>query len=412
MVKERLWNRRFAKLLCIETMLQFGLYLTRPIISSYAVSLGASLAVAGFLAGLLATAALAIRPVSGVVSDRLSKKGLLVVSCALFAVSAMGCAAFRSLPLLGAFLALQGFSFAFKSTIVVSLASLVVPQAKVGAGVGWLGLAYTFACAAAPAAGSVVGAAWGYPATFAVSGALLSVGLVLAVSFKAPAAAQVPAGPTASRPARMRGGWLYRPVLFLSCVAGLLMVAQGVTSSFVVLVGELRGIPGASLYFFAYSLATLAARPLAGKASDRWGVHVVAPPAMLVAAAGMVVMAFSDGLAGVVVAGACMGVGQGSAYCALQAESVRGVPEDLLGRAANMFYLGPDLCMGLGPVVGGFILQRAGASAMFLFNALAVVLGLTLFFVYAARRRHDGGPARGLRAEGPSGAQAQEGKAR
>lgn len=106
------------------------------------------------------------------------------------------------------------------------------------------------------------------------------------------------------------------------------------------------------------------------------------------------------------------GVGQGSAYCALQAESVRGVPEDLLGRAANTFYLGPDLCMGLGPVVGGFILQRAGASAMFLFNALAVVLGLTLFFVYAARRRHDGGPARGLRAEGPSGAQAQEGKAR
>lgn len=412
MVKERLWNRRFAKLLCIETMLQFGLYLTRPIISSYAVSLGASLAVAGFLAGLLATAALAIRPVSGVVSDRLSKKGLLVVSCALFAVSAMGCAAFRSLPLLGAFLALQGFSFAFKSTIVVSLASLVVPQAKVGAGVGWLGLAYTFACAAAPAVGSVVGAAWGYPATFAVSGALLSVGLVLAVSFKAPAAAQVPAGLTASRPARMHGGWLYRPVLFLSCVAVLLMVAQGVTSSFVVLVGELRGIPGASLYFFAYSLATLAARPLAGKASDRWGVRVVAPPAMLVAAAGMVVMAFSDGFAGVVVAGACMGVGQGSAYCALQAESVRGVPEDLLGRAANTFYLGPDLCMGLGPVVGGFILQRAGVSAMFLFNALAVVLGLALFFVYAARRRHDGGPARGRRAEGPSGAQAQEGKAR
>ena len=89
MGKERLWNRRFAKLLCIETMLQFGLYLTRPIISSYAVSLGASFAVAGFLAGLLATAALAVRPVSGVVSDRLSKKGLLVVSCALFAISAV-----------------------------------------------------------------------------------------------------------------------------------------------------------------------------------------------------------------------------------------------------------------------------------------------------------------------------------
>ena len=300
---------------------------------------------AGFLAGLLATAALAIRPVSGVVSDRLSKKGLLVVSCALFAVSAMGCAAFRSLPLLGAFLALQGFSFAFKSTIVVSLASLVVPQAKVGAGVGWLGLAYTFACAAAPAVGSVVGAAWGYPATFAVSGALLSVGLVLAVSFKAPAAAPGSCGPHGVPPgAHARGTGSTGPCCSCRASAGLLMVAQGVTSSFVVLVGELRGIPGASLYFFAYSLATLAARPLAGKASDRWGVRVVAPPAMLVAAAGTAVMAFSDGFAGVVVAGACMGVGQGSAYCALQAESVRGVPEDLLGRAANTFSVWAPTC--------------------------------------------------------------------
>ncbi len=385
MGKERLWNRRFAKLLCIETMLQFGLYLTRPIISSYAVSLGASFAVAGFLAGPLATAALAVRPVSGVVSDRLSKKGLLVVSCALFAISAVGCAAFRSLPLLGVFLSLQGFSFAFKSTIAVSLASLVVPQAEVGAGVGWLGLAYTGSPARLRRPLGPWSAQPGAIPPRSPCRASSVRGLVLAVSFKAPAAAQVPAGRPASRPARMRGGWLYRPVLFLSCVAGLLMVAQGVTSSFVVLVGELRGIPGASLYFFVYSLATLAARPLAGKASDRWGVRVVAPPAMLVAAAGMVVMAFSDGLAGVVVAGACMGVGQGSAYSrpagGIRARRARRPA----GAGRDTFYLGPDLCMGLGPVVGGFILQRAGASAMFLFNAVAVLAGLGLLAAHEAR---------------------------
>ena len=79
------------------------------------------------------------------------------------------------------------------------------------------------------------------------------------------------------------------------------------------------------------------------------------------------------------------GEGSGVAYCALQAESVRGVPEDRLGRAANTFYLGPDLCMGLGPVVGGFILQRAGASAMFLFNAVAVLAGLGLLAAHEAR---------------------------
>ncbi len=64
---------------------------------------------------------------------------------------------------------------------------------------------------------------------------------------------------------------------------------------------------------------------------------------------------------------------------------MRGVPEDRLGRAAHTFYRGPDLCMGLGPVVGGFILQRAGASAMFLFNAVAVLAGLGLLAAHEAR---------------------------
>ena len=104
---------------------------------------------------------------------------------------------------------------------------------------------------------------------------------------------------------------------------------------------------------------------------------------MLIAAAGMIAAALMDSFAGIVIAGVSMGIGQGSAYCAIQAESIRGVPENQLGRAANTFYIGPDLCMGLGPIAGGFILQAAGAGSMFLFNAGAIILALILFSLYA-----------------------------
>ncbi|MCB6562117.1 MFS transporter [Gordonibacter urolithinfaciens] len=381
----KLWNTRFAQLFCIEATLQFGLYLTRPLIAGYAVSLGASLTLAGFLAGLLAAAALAARPASGIVADRLGKKDLLSVSCGLFAVSALGCALFRSIPLMALFLTLQGFAFAFKSTVVVSLASLVVPEERVGSGVGWLGVAYTIACALGPAFGSLVGDMAGYAGAFATSGALLSAGFVMAVLFKTPPAAEV----RASSGGRLRGkpsDWLYGPALPLSAIAGLLMVAQGVTSSFVLVVGEMRGIEGAPLYFLLYSLATATARPLAGRISDARGVHAVAVPMMMLAAFGMLAAAFVDSFAGIAAAGVCMGAGQGSAYCALQAESVRGVSKDRVGRAANTFYLGPDLCMGLGPVLGGFVLQAAGAAALFLFNATAVLTGLGLLVVCGRRR--------------------------
>ena len=417
---EKLWTAKFMQLLLIESVLQFGMYLTRPIISSYAISLGASMALAGFLAGMLATAALAIRPISGAVSDKLSKRSLLVVSCGLFAASALGCALCRSIELLGLFLALQGFAFAFKSTVVVSLASLVVPKKRVGTGVGLLGLAYTVSCAIGPAVGSAIGKAFGYSAVFAASCALLSLGFTLALLFRAPHKTQAPRtkssvksigkdaaighiekGPRKKPDAsRTASKYLYLPALPLSIIAGFLMVAQGVTSSFILVVGEIRGIEGAPLYFLLYSLATLVARPLAGKASDALGVEAVATPMIIVAGIGMMAAAFIDSFSGIAIASVSMGVGQSSAYCAIQAESVRGVPENQLGRAANTFYIGPDLCMGLGPVAGGLVFQTAGPTAMFVFNAISVFTALLLFVAYAQSNRCSHKPANHERSQG------------
>ena len=409
MDSEGSWRAPIMQLLLIEAMLQFGMYLTRPIISSYAISLGASMATAGFLAGLLATAALIVRPVSGAISDRLSKRSLLVVSCGLFVISALGCALCQTLTLLGGFLALQGFAFAFKSTVVVSLASLIAPKQKIGTSVGLLGLAYTIACALGPAAGSAVAKAFGYSAVFTTSFLLLFTGFVLALLLRIKRDPSKKSKSSVIQPATNKPGnhhavstatkevviaqpldkYLYLPAIPLALIAGLLMIAQGVTSSFILVVGEMRNLEGASLYFLFYSLATLAARPLAGKASDIFGVKAIAIPAMLVAIIGMTAAALIDSFAGIAIAGVSMGIGQGSAYCAIQAESVREVPENQLGRAANTFYIGPDLCMGLGPVAGGYILQAAGAESMFLFNAGAIIVALLLFIICAKNKaRH------------------------
>lgn len=411
MSSERLWSLRFAQILLIESTLQFGMYTTRPIISNYALSLGASMALAGFLAGLLATAALAIRPLSGTVSDRLSKRTLLVISCGLFAASALGCALCHTLWLLGVFLAIQGFAFAFKSTLVVSLTSLIVPKSRIGAGVGFLGVAYTVAGAVGPAVGSAISKSLGYSAVFAVSSAMLFAGFVLAVLLRLPKREGARVGATDAGEAAdsgasggasaaddkvandswARGGsrsasglskYLHLPTLPLALIAGILMVAQGITSSFILVVGDMRGIEAASSYFLFYSLATLGARPLAGKVSDKHGLRWAAVPTMAIAAAGMFIAASVDSLWGIIVLGIFMGAGHGSAYCAIQAESVRGVPKSQLGRAANTFYIGPDLSMGLGPVAGGMILQSFGTSALFAFNGCFILIALAALLVF------------------------------
>ncbi len=391
MSPERLWNRKYVHVLLMESVMQMALYLTRPITASYAVSLGASVALAGFIAGLLATAAMAIRPISGSLSDVFSKKNLLVAASAIFAVSALGCATATTTLALAIWCAMQGFAFAFKSTLVISMASLVVPKGSLGSGVGWLSIAYTLACALGPAIGSSLGSSLGYSSVYVLSACLLIVGFFLAIAFKAPEPAsgrkdvhrRIGNFANLFKPSKM----FYGPAVAYSVVAGLMMIAQGTNNTFLVLMGEQGSIQGAPFYFVVYSVVTLASKPLAGRVSDRYGVSVVVVPALVVAMAGMVQLSVFHSALSVCVAAACMAVGQASAYAAVQAESVRGVDERKLGRAANTFYIGPDIGMGLGPVLGGFVLQTWGAPATFAFNAIAILLSLLAFLAYRAARR-------------------------
>ena len=91
---------------------------------------------------------------------------------------------------------------------------------------------------------------------------------------------------------------------------------------------------------------------LAGRLCDTQGFDAVIVPVLLVELAGVAALVCMDSLFLAAVAGVLVGVGQGSAYSALQAEAVRGANVEELGRASNTFYIGPDINMGMSPVRG------------------------------------------------------------
>ena len=137
MRRNKLWNARFVHLLLVEAVFQFATYLLNPgDLQLRGAAWASSLAVGGFVAGLVASAALAMRPFTGWIADKLSKTTLLVMAAALFSVAAFGCATVSSVFWIGVFRVVQGVAFAFRSAVVVSLVSVVVSQDHCGKGRG------------------------------------------------------------------------------------------------------------------------------------------------------------------------------------------------------------------------------------------------------------------------------------
>ena len=385
MASERLWTAGFVNLLAFDVIYQFGAYMTNTVISVYAVTLGATYAAAGLMAGLNPGASMAARPFTGLIADNVSKKALLVASALLFLAATLGCALFTSLELIGACRVLQGVSFALRSVCVVALVARVVPASRLHGGMGWMGLSSVASTAVGPLISQQVGVAVGYQGSF-----LIAAGLLLA--------ARRPAGPgdepPRARPARgsLREAlsWrrlIYRPNLAYTAMAGLSGVPQGMSVALIILAADQRGIGGATLFFTAYALAALVGRPLMGRLADRVEARRIVLPLLAVELAAVVVLGLMASTAMIAVGGLLLGVGQGSLYPVLQAESVRDVAPEAMGRAANTFYIGPDVNMCLSPIVGGALLGSLGVGALYAFGGAAVVLAALLFLAAGRRSR-------------------------
>ena len=387
---------RFIVILAIELCFQMGSFVVNPIVSSYAVAIGGAVVVGGFLAGLNSVSALAARPFVGMSVDRVALPKLLLTAGILSFFSAFASAMVQNVFLLGVCRVVFGLSFAFKSTVVVALARLSLPQEHVGAGLSYVSLIYVLANALGPLVGTELGAKWGYPACFLLSAAFFCMAVALTLglvrkgvldasgstgSGKAPAPASGGSGFSRLREAFSFRDFVYRPAVKPTIMAGMVSFTLGSTSTLLVLALSDRGLENVSVFFLVSALTMVVSRPFAGTVSDKWGFLPAFVPASVAAALAMVVLAFADSLPLLVLAAMLFACGQCTLTVLVQADSMRNVPAEQAGRASNTLFFGPDIGMFLGPAVGGALLQMAGSSVLFLGNAAVVLLMVAFYFV-------------------------------
>jgi predicted MFS family arabinose efflux permease len=99
-----------------------------------------------------------------------------------------------------------------------------------------------------------------------------------------------------------------------------------------------------------------------------------------------VVLSFSEGLVGVVVAAVLYGIGFGSAQPALQAANLRLASPDKRGVASASFITAFDLGIGLGSIILGWVSQYTGYEVLFIVCAGSVIVSAIVFITLVSRR--------------------------
>jgi MFS family permease len=372
--KDKLWSGEYIFLLGINLLLAISFYMIAPVLPKYATQLGASLSLAGVIAGLFSITALVARPFGGLLADRINKKRILFVATTLLFFSAFGYSFSPTIPLLVGFRILHGIGFSISSTAVVALAIFFIPKDRLGEGVGYFGLGQILSSAVGPNIGIWVGQKYGYPITFGLSGVVLLVTALLITFLRQGPPRDAFQAATNGKKKFKIGDLIAVELLPLAIMGGVFSMTNGLVSSFLVLIGDARHIANIGLYFSINALCLLFVRPIAGKLSDKKGLALILIPALILTALESLLLANASVLWVFLVAGACKAFGQGSAQPALQSACIKKLGPERSGVATSTFYIGGDIGQGMGPIIGGAVAGAFGYQTMF--YSSAAVLGV------------------------------------
>ena len=376
MTKPRIYPRDILFIRAASFFYMSSPMLVTPLIAGYSESLGASAVLMGLIGGLMSVCSLLCRPLMGNLADRFSKYSLSFAGGGCIFLSALGYVLAPNAAVVAAARVVNGIGFACCSVCMSTWMSGLLPRDKIGSGMGVYGTVNALAMAVAPSIGIAVYQAMGYrPAfLFAVfSGAAIMV-LIQFVKDKGR-----PSPARAADPDAGKGGFALvdRHVIPIALITMLFTIPYYATQSFLVSYVEARGLDvSVSLFFPLYAAALLVLRLSLKSLFDRLPFRFFLWGASLSAGASIVLLTFMQSNLTMILAAVCMAGGYGIICSISQSTAILLAGEGRRGLANSTYYVGLDLGMALGPMLGGVLYGHADLAFFYPFFLLTIPLAL------------------------------------
>jgi len=371
---QRLWSKDFILINLANLFIFSGFQMLMPTLPVYAKHLGGSEAVAGMVIAVFAVSSVLIRPFAGRATDQYGRKGIFFLGLLIFILSVLS---YSWVPGVGFLLLarfIHGFGWGSSNTAISTVATDVIPENKLGEGMGFFGLTANLSMALAPALGIYIMTTYTFSSLFLTAAMLPSIGLVLAlfITYNKP-------NPDQARP---EGSLLERSALRPTLIIFFVTMTYGAVVSFLALYAASLNIPNIGPFFTVYALTLLVSRPIFGRLSDKKGFDIVMLPGILCVLATMLILFSAHTMPMFLLAGFVYGVGLGAVQPTLQSMAVKHVPPFRRGAANGTYSTGFDLGIGLGSALWGLLAQAYGYNMLYLWASVPALIALVIYFAF------------------------------
>lgn len=388
--RERIWTFVFLDIIALsmlDSIVCHALYGALPL---YVESLGGKAAFSGLLTAVFAVAAAFGRILTGVVASRFGCRTVLIWGAALLALANLTPLALPGLGILLGVRFLQGVGFSGISTASANASAEVVPEKRLGEGMGYYGLGQSISSVLGPSLGYFLfhfgqSSVWGndvlWYAMSAISFVLIGLAYVCCYTpirrqenrqENLPAVApQIESRPLALRIFHS----FYEPkALGMAVVCGIFMFAASFYSSFLMLFAQRNGIPNPQMFFLGVATAMFVVRLLAGKLGDRFPALAVLLPSLGIGLLSFWLTIFAESTRWLCFTGTLYGISVGIGFPLLNTLAYRLTEPARWHASTATFFLGCDLGWALGSYVWGVVIDWRGFTlALFLAGVTMIV---------------------------------------
>lgn len=361
-MKSRILTRDTLLIMIASFFYMASPMLVTPLVTGFTETLGAGGAAMGMIAGLTNLTSMFCRPVVGNLADRISKYRLSTIGGILMLISCLGYVFASNTMIVVAARIINGVGFSCCSVCMSTWMSSLLPRDKIGSGMGLYGTVNALSMAISPVIGVRLMKALGYRYAFGAAAVFCALLLILVPLVHDKGM------PTIKKDEGRKLSFAIFdkkviPIAFMMMLYGIPYFA---TQSFLVRYCEVRNLSVSfSLFFTIYAGFLLVLRLSLKSLFDRLPFGIFAVTGCCVELLGMVCMTFLYNNWVMIAAAFCMAAGYGLMCSVCQSTALLLAGEGKRGLANSTYYLGLDLGMTLGPIIGGFLYGNVDISMFY-----------------------------------------------